>query len=102
LASKRKNSEAKDLSKQDVEEKKVCPALGNTLMVDSNGEITVCCLDEEILNNIGNIDKIDLKEAINSPLIRRWINAQLKNNTPAMGPKCKDCTFYKEFIHKNQ
>lgn len=94
------NSKTKNLSEKEVEDEMVCPALGNVLMVDSLGNITVCCYDESLKNKIGNLEDMDLYEALNSDKLMNWIKSQINQEKDKMGPLCKDCIFYKEYLKK--
>jgi radical SAM protein with 4Fe4S-binding SPASM domain len=94
------NSRIKNPSENEVDDEMVCPALGNVLMVDSLGNITICCYDESLKNEIGNLKDMDLYEALNSKKLNGWINAQKNQNINEMAPLCKDCIFYKEYLKK--
>ena len=88
----------KSPSEIEIRSEKVCPALGNVIMVDSLGNISVCCIDESLNNKIGNLRDMDIKEALDSPKLKQWIIAQEEQDKEKMGPACKECLFYKEYL----
>ena len=94
------NSKIRNPSEEELEDEMICPALGNVLMVDSLGNISVCCYDESLKNKIGNLKEMDLYDALNSEKLHGWIKAQLEQDKDKMGPLCKDCIFYKEYLKK--
>ncbi len=95
------NLEKRHPSKEEIKSDRVCPALGNVLMVDSEGNITVCCVDEVLENKVGNLKEMDLKQALESEKLRKWIEAQERQDYKNMAPKCRNCSFYREYLNKN-
>ena len=90
--------EIKNPSKHRINYAKVCPSVGNTLMVSSSGDITFCCFDESLENKIGNLKTMRLKDALQSKKVHDVIISQLTQNYKTMPKKCKNCLFYKQYL----
>ncbi|MBM74243.1 MAG: hypothetical protein CMK59_02480 [Proteobacteria bacterium] len=70
-----------------------CAGLWNTPMVHVNGDVTTCCLDEGLVNRIGNLNVNTLEELWNSPKINRWRLAQVEGRFNDSGPLCNRCNW---------
>ena len=70
-----------------------CAGLWNTPMVHVNGDVTTCCLDEKLVNKIGNLRSNSLSEIWNGEQMNRWRIAQIEGRFAASGPLCESCNW---------
>ena len=70
-----------------------CAGLWNTPMVQVNGDVTTCCLDEHLENRLGNLLEKSLNEIWNSPRINAWRVAQIERKFSDSGPLCDRCNW---------
>ena len=54
-----------------------CAGLWNTPMVHVDGSVTTCCLDEGMVNCLGNLRHTSLDKLWNGPKINQWRQAQI-------------------------
>ncbi len=67
---------------------KPCPALWKSLVVNWNGDVTVCCTDITMKLKLGNINKQQLGTIMKSA---NWLRLKhIKGETSDI-PVCKDC-----------
>ena len=70
-----------------------CAGLWNTPMVQVNGDVTTCCLDEHLVNKVGNITEQSLNSIWYSERMNSWRIAQIeerfedKKNNQTLGLK---------------
>lgn len=62
-------------------------------MVHVNGDLTTCCLDEGMLNRLGNVLETPLAELWNGPLLHSWRVAQAEGRFAESGPYCNRCNW---------
>jgi radical SAM protein with 4Fe4S-binding SPASM domain len=62
-------------------------------MVQVNGDVTTCCLDEQLVNKIGNLTKQPLNEIWNSDRMNSWRMAQIEGRFEDSGPLCTKCNW---------
>jgi MoaA/NifB/PqqE/SkfB family radical SAM enzyme len=62
-------------------------------MVHVNGDLTTCCLDEGMVNRLGNVLETPLAELWNGPLLHRWRVAQAEGRFAESGPYCNRCNW---------
>ena len=55
-----------------AEKRPPCAGLWNTPMVQVNGDVTTCCLDEHLENKLGNLREQTLGEIWNGDTIESW------------------------------
>ncbi|PLX16184.1 MAG: hypothetical protein C0601_11220 [Candidatus Muiribacterium halophilum] len=67
-----------------------CPALWKTPIVNTDGEVTVCCFDIDLSLRIGNINERDLKEIWNGDTINSWRNFHLRGDFNRVD-RCSRC-----------
>lgn len=94
--SKRKNTEKTTgtVSKNSSpEERPACAGLWSTPMVHVNGVVTTCCLDEQLVNQVGNLSEKTLSEIWYSPKMNRWREAQIEGRFADSGPLCTSCNW---------
>jgi len=75
------------------EKRPPCAGLWTTPMVQVNGDVTTCCLDEHLVNKIGNLTEQSLSEIWNSERMNRWRVAQMEGRFEDSGPLCTKCNW---------
>ena len=70
-----------------------CAGLWTTPMVQVNGDVTTCCLDEHLVNKIGNLTEQSLAEIWNSEQMNQWRLAQIEGRFEDSGPLCTRCNW---------
>ena len=75
------------------EKRPACAGLWTTPMVQVNGDVTTCCLDEHLVNKIGNLTTQSLNEIWNSETMNTWRNAQIEGRFEDSGPLCTKCNW---------
>ena len=70
-----------------------CAGLWTTPMVHVNGDVTTCCLDEHLVNKVGNITEQSLTEIWQSEEINAWRLAQVEGRFEDSGPLCTRCNW---------
>lgn len=75
------------------EERLPCAGLWNTPMVQVNGDLTTCCLDEGLENRLGNIRETPLAELWTGPRVHAWRVAQAEGRYEDSGPLCMRCNW---------
>jgi len=76
-----------------TERRKPCAGLWKTPMIHVNGDVTTCCLDEQLENKVGNINQKPLSEIWKSSILERWRQAHLDGNYDQSGPLCGRCNW---------
>jgi|GEM_PF-637005 len=67
-----------------------CPALWKTPIVNTDGEVTVCCFDIDLSLRIGNINDRPLKEIWESDTIKSWRRFHLRGDFNRIS-RCAHC-----------
>ena len=62
-------------------------------MVQVNGDLTTCCLDEHLVNRLGNLKEHTLAELWHGETIERWRKAQVEGRFEDSGPMCTQCNW---------
>jgi len=62
-------------------------------MVQVNGDVTTCCLDEHLENRLGNVNETPLAELWNGATLQRWRLAQVEGRFAESGPYCTRCNW---------
>ena len=62
-------------------------------MVHVNGDLTTCCLDEQMVNRLGNVLQTPLSELWNGPTLHAWRLAQAEGRFSESGPYCNRCNW---------
>jgi radical SAM protein with 4Fe4S-binding SPASM domain len=70
-----------------------CAGLWNTPMVQVDGDLTTCCLDEHLVNRLGNVKETPLAELWSGPKIHAWRLAQAEGRFAESGPYCTRCNW---------
>jgi radical SAM protein with 4Fe4S-binding SPASM domain len=70
-----------------------CAALWFTPMVHVDGGVTTCCLDEHLVNRLGNVRDTALAELWSGPTIQAWRRAQAEGRFAESGPYCTRCNW---------
>ena len=70
-----------------------CAGLWNTPMVQVDGDLTTCCLDEHLVNRLGNVRDTPLAELWTGPTIHAWRVAQAEGRFAESGPYCTRCNW---------
>lgn len=76
-----------------------CAGLWVTPMVHVNGDLTTCCLDEHLVNRLGNVRDTPLAELWNGPTLHRWRVAQAEGRFADSGPYCTRCNWRSAGAH---
>lgn len=74
-------------------ERPACAGLWSTPMVQVNGDLTTCCLDEHLENRLGNVRDTPLVALWNGATLHRWRVAQAEGRFGASGPFCTRCNW---------
>ena len=75
------------------EKRPPCAGLWTTPMVQVNGDVTTCCLDEHLVNKSGNLTQQSLAEIWNSEQMNQWRLAQIEGRFEDSGPLCTSCNW---------
>jgi radical SAM protein with 4Fe4S-binding SPASM domain len=75
------------------EQRPPCAGLWNTPMVQVNGDVTTCCLDEHLENKLGNMREQTLGEIWNGETIQAWRKAHVEGRFEDSGPLCPTCNW---------
>ena len=70
-----------------------CAGLWNTPMVQVNGDVTTCCLDEHLENKVGNIKEKSLGAIWFGETMQRWRLAHVEGRFAESGPLCTRCNW---------
>lgn len=70
-----------------------CAGLWDTPMVQVNGDLTTCCLDEGLENKLGNVRDTPLAELWSGATLHRWRVAQAEGRFADSGPLCTRCNW---------
>jgi radical SAM protein with 4Fe4S-binding SPASM domain len=62
-------------------------------MVQVNGDVTTCCLDEGLENVVGNMTKNTLGEIWYGSTMNRWRLAHAEGRFADSGPLCTRCNW---------
>lgn len=62
-------------------------------MVHTNGDLTTCCLDEHLVNRLGNVVETPLAELWNGATIEAWRLAHAEGRFAESGPYCSRCNW---------
>ena len=62
-------------------------------MVQVNGDVTTCCLDEHLVNRLGNLGENTLAELWYGATIEKWRQAQVDGRFEDSGPLCDRCNW---------
>lgn len=70
-----------------------CSGLWNTPMVYVDGDVTTCCLDQDLENVLGNVSQRPFDEIWNGPTNHAWRLAQILGRFAESGPYCTRCNW---------
>mgnify|MGYP000253535624 CR=1 FL=1 len=76
-----------------MKKRPACAGLWSTPMIHVNGDLTTCCLDEHLVNKIGNLAENSLDEIWNSEQMDQWRLAQIEGRFEDSGPLCTRCNW---------
>lgn len=62
-------------------------------MVQVNGDVTTCCLDEHLANKLGNVTETPLSELWTGKTIHAWRVAHAEGRFADSGPYCMKCNW---------
>ncbi len=62
-------------------------------MVHVTGDVTTCCLDERLVNRLGNVNDTPLTALWNGPTIQAWRLAHAEGRFADSGPYCAQCNW---------
>jgi radical SAM protein with 4Fe4S-binding SPASM domain len=62
-------------------------------MVHVDGDVTTCCLDEHLENQVGNLRKQSLGEIWHGETMNRWRIAHIEGRFADSGPLCTRCNW---------
>ena len=75
------------------EKRPACAGLWNTPMVHVDGSVTTCCLDEHMVNRIGNLAETPLVELWHGETMDSWRQAHVEGRFEDSGPLCTRCNW---------
>ena len=75
------------------EKRPPCAWLWSTPMVQVNGDVTTCCLDEHLVNKVGNLTEQSLQDIWNSATMNAWRLAHVEGRFAESGPLCTRCNW---------
>ncbi len=70
-----------------------CSGLWETPTVHLSGELTTCCLDDHLLNRLGNLAREPLSALWEGERLRSWRIAQIEGRFEDAGPFCSRCNW---------
>jgi radical SAM protein with 4Fe4S-binding SPASM domain len=62
-------------------------------MVHVNGDLTTCCLDEHLVNRLGNVRETPLEKLWQGKQLHQWRLAQAQGSFEESGPYCTRCNW---------
>ena len=62
-------------------------------MVHVDGDLTTCCLDEHLVNRIGNVRDTPLATLWSGPTVHAWRLAHAEGRFADSGPYCMRCNW---------
>jgi radical SAM protein with 4Fe4S-binding SPASM domain len=62
-------------------------------MVYVNGDVTTCCLDQHLENNLGNLTRESLQVIWHGPTNHGWRVSQVQDDYGSSGPYCSSCNW---------
>ncbi len=62
-------------------------------MVYVDGDVTTCCLDEHLVNRLGNLSQSSLLEIWRGEEVEGWRLAQVEGRFEDSGPLCTSCNW---------
>ena len=68
-----------------------CSGLWETPTVHVSGEMTTCCLDDHLLNRLGNLAETSFADLWFGETLHAWRLAQIEGRFEDSGPFCCDC-----------
>ncbi len=82
-----------DAGAEPSEHRLPCAGLWNTPMVQVNGDLTTCCLDEHLENRLGNIRETPLAALWSGTRVHAWRVAHAEGRFADSGPLCTRCNW---------
>ncbi len=70
-----------------------CAGLWATPMVHVDGSVTTCCLDEHLVNRVGNLTEQTLGNIWHGETMDHWRMAHLEGRFEDSGPLCTKCNW---------
>lgn len=77
-----------------------CHGAIDMIAINSNSDVTICCLDPYAYNSIGNLKKNSLKEILESKQYHQYIQSFKENKI--ISKLCAKCTYRLRFDRKTQ
>ena len=62
-------------------------------MVQVSGDLTTCCIDDQLKNKLGNLGDNTLNELWNGEKMKAWRKAQIEGRFEDSGPFCTSCNW---------
>ena len=84
-----------DINHEIVTDIGTCHGGIDMIAINSNGDVTLCCLDPKAYNKIGSLEQDSLENILNSELYRKYIN-DFKNKK-LTAPLCIRCSYHQRF-----
>ena len=75
------------------DDRRPCSGLWDTPMVYVNGDVTTCCLDQHLDNNLGNLTQMPLQEIWHGAKNHSWRLKQAGDDYAGSGPYCGRCNW---------
>ena len=70
-----------------------CAGLWETPTVHVSGDLTTCCLDDHLLNCLGNLAEASLDDLWYGDVLHSWRVAQIEGRFDESGPFCSRCNW---------
>ena len=84
-----------DINHEIVTDIGTCHGGKDMIAINSNSDVTLCCLDPKAYNKIGSLKQDSLENILNSELYRKYIN-DFKNKK-LTAPLCIRCSYHQRF-----
>jgi len=79
-----------------------CSGLWETPTVHVSGDLTTCCLDDHLLNRLGNLAESSLDELWYGEELHGWRVAQIEGRFADSGPFCSRCNWQSAGIYPDE
>lgn len=84
-----------DINHEIVTEIGTCHGGIDMIAINSNSDVTLCCLDPKAYNKIGSLKQNSLEDILNSEIYKKYINNL--NNKKLTAPLCRRCSYHQRF-----
>ena len=89
-----------DINDETISHCGTCHGAIDMIAINSNSDVTICCLDPKAHNCIGNLKKDTLKDILESDKYKAYVNAFKENRI--ISKLCSKCSYRLRFDGKNR